>query len=136
MREHFHNLQSKERMVLNQEKESLPVDCAHFGRLDGDRARAPRKLLDQRHLTDHSAGFDAFENRAVQADLDLAFDDDVHALGRFIEVENRGAGSESFCVRVVVPEYIQWVHGQYNSRKPIPSLFSTKRSIDPVPAFL
>ena len=76
----MHDLEGKVRSPLDEVDEALLSDRRDPAVCPGDRGRAPRRLIDERHFAEHAPGANALENLSVLFDCDLTRYDCEHGV--------------------------------------------------------
>src|SRR5258706_15782287 len=104
-----HHLHDEEREVgrgLHHEEEALLGDDGELARRLGDGGGGARRLVDQGHLAERLARPEELQHLAVDRELDLALEHDVHLEAHVEGVEDRLAGYAVSRV-LLVREHVQ-----------------------------
>ena len=105
----LHDLDCKERRVLNQIQEALLRD-RRDPRMDGGHGRRRALfMLDKRELAEHPAGADPLYDTVTEADFDLAFDHDIHDVARVAYLNDVLADGDLVDIRSK-PEHVDCRH--------------------------
>ena len=97
----LHYFDCKERVIVDKVEEALVIDRRQLCRLDRHGGRAPWEFFDQSHLSEHPARFDVLENRFSDPYLDESLRNDIHPIGRIVDLEDMLPGDKFFGVPVI-----------------------------------